>query len=65
MSDQSFDIFAGNESDPVWRETVFGLSNARERMEQLAAERPGPYFLFSSTTSAIVSRIETFHKQGA
>ncbi len=30
----------------VWVESVPGLSDARARMEALAAEKPGVYFLF-------------------
>jgi hypothetical protein len=58
-----FDIFSGGpEKDPMWLETVEGLSGARERMEQLAAQKPGHYFLFSTAAQAILAEIETSQK---
>jgi CheY-like chemotaxis protein len=41
-------------------EAVEGLSNARERMDHIAAETPGNYFLMSGTDCAILTRVETF-----
>ena len=50
MKEPSFDIFAGDhDKDSIWIEAVAGLSKARERMEQIAKEKPGKYFLFSCT----------------
>jgi len=58
------DIFSGGpDKDPMWLETVDGISKARERMEQLAAEAPGRYFLFSTTAQAILAEIETFNRR--
>jgi hypothetical protein len=63
MKEPSFDIFAGDrDKNAVWIEAVAGLSNAREQMEQIAKEKPGKYFLFSSVGRSIVGRIETFRK---
>jgi hypothetical protein len=34
------------EKDALWLEAVQGFAPARERMEQIALEKPGKYFLF-------------------
>jgi hypothetical protein len=39
------------------------LSNARKRMEQLASEKPGSYFIFSGLDQKILVKIETPHKR--
>jgi hypothetical protein len=41
----TFDIFSGTAKKAMWIEAVEGLSNARERMEQIAADKPGQYFI--------------------
>ena len=59
----TFDVFAGGpEKDPVWVEAVPGLSNARERMEQIARKTPGQYSVFSIGSHAILGRAEIFKK---
>lgn len=56
-----FDIFSGQiDKNALWIETVEGLSSARERMEQIAAEKPGQYFIFSPLNHAVLAQIETF-----
>jgi hypothetical protein len=66
MKETIFDVFSETlESGPLWRESVKGLSNARERMEQIASEEPGHYFLFSVQDHVILARIETFKKPEA
>ena len=63
MTEPTFDIFSGSSNqDAVWIEAVEGLSAARERMEQIATENPGKYFLFSASSHAILARVETFKK---
>jgi hypothetical protein len=48
MIEGKFDIFLGSpDGDPLWLETACGLSKTRERMDRIAAERTGRYFLFS------------------
>jgi hypothetical protein len=44
-----FEIFAGHSgsNDVLWLETVEGLAAARSRMEEIAAQKPGPT-LYSS-----------------
>ena len=57
----TFDIFSGHygEKDAVWIEAVEGLGNADERMRALAAEKPGPYFVFHTWTHRILSSADT------
>jgi len=48
----TFHVFSGfRDKDPLWLDSVEGLGTANERMEQLAAEKPGPYFIFSTDTT--------------
>ena len=55
-----FDIFSGApDKDAVWIEAVPGLSNARERMEEIAREIPGRYFVFSIHSRALLATIDT------
>ena len=64
MNEPTFDIFSGGaDKDPLWLETAKGLAKARERMEQIAAGRPGRYFLFSVKSQEILAEIETFSKR--
>lgn len=63
MKEPSFDIFSGKlGKDAVWLEAVQGLSNARARMHEIAAQIPGQYFVFSISNRTIVAQIETFKK---
>ncbi|HKV46975.1 MAG TPA: hypothetical protein VJN69_02705 [Candidatus Acidoferrales bacterium] len=58
-----FDIFIGApDRDALWVCTVRGLANAKERMDQIAAERPGRYFIFYTPERKVLSQIETFAK---
>ena len=60
MKEPLFDLFSGaSEKDAVWRETVEGLSNARRRLEQMAANVPGAYFLYSPLSRSILAKIDT------
>jgi hypothetical protein len=63
MKEPTFDIFTGvPNKNAVWVEAVPGLSNARARMHELAAQSPGYYFVFSPTAHAIVAETETTNK---
>ena len=63
MREPSFDIFSGRPGrDVVWLEAVGGLVNARARMEEIAAEKPGEYFIFSFGSHTVLAQIETFKK---
>jgi len=65
MSGPNFDIFSGTpDVDALWIESVEGLSNARTRMLQIAAQKPGRYFIFSLENQAILAKIETTPKSG-
>lgn len=60
---QKFDIFAGApDRDAMWVCTVRGLANAKERMDQIAVECPGRYFIFYSPDRSILAETETFTK---
>jgi hypothetical protein len=55
-----FDLFSGfRDHDAIWKESIEGLENAREKMEKCAAENPGHYFVFSTDTSSVVAEIDT------
>jgi hypothetical protein len=60
MSEQTLDIFSGtSDKDARWLESVGGLSKAQERIEQIAAVRPGAYFLYSAESQSILLKIDT------
>jgi hypothetical protein len=66
MEELSLDIFSGElDKDAMWLESVEGLSNARARMEQIAADTPGRYFIYSVRSHAMLAQIETFAKPSA
>lgn len=63
MRERSFDIFFGVPgADPLWRESVQGLMQARERMRQIATQTPGPYFIFSVDSQSILAQVDTAAK---
>lgn len=56
-----FDIFAGTpERNPVWICAVEGLPKAKEKMEQMAAENPGRYFIFYAPDRNVLGEIDTY-----
>jgi len=60
----TFDIFSGErDKNARWIEAVEGLAEANKRMQQLAAQNPGKYFIFYTGTHAVVASIETFAEQ--
>jgi hypothetical protein len=60
---ETFDIFSGApDENGLWVEAIEGFSNARQRMGQIAAEKPGKYFLFSNSSQSFPERMETFTK---
>ena len=60
MDEDTFDIFSGAPEEHTHLvEAVKGFSNASQRMRQLAAVKPGKYFLFSISCQSILTRIET------
>jgi hypothetical protein len=59
MEGAVFDIFSGAPRDnPIWLESAIGLSNARERMEEIATEIQGRYFLSSIGTHSPIAEID-------
>jgi hypothetical protein len=66
MKEPTFDIFSGTPNeDEEWVEAVAGLSNARERMGEIAARNPGKYFLFSVGSQSILAQVHTFKKRAS
>jgi hypothetical protein len=60
MTELRFDLFKENVDKAVFCvEVVEGLPDARARMEQLAINEPGAYFVFNPRESAIVAYINT------
>jgi hypothetical protein len=58
----TFDIFYGSLQSPLWIESVEGLANAIERMEHISEQEPGEYFVFSTETSSIMAKVQTFSR---
>jgi hypothetical protein len=56
-----FDLFSGHFSrnDATWVQACEGLTEAYSRMLTVAAERPGPYFVFSSYERKCVASVDT------
>ena len=58
--DPLFDIFAGDYGkDAKWIESVKGLGYAHIRMEELATQAPGKYFIFSCYSRSVLAQIDT------
>jgi hypothetical protein len=56
----AYEVFSGRvDKKAVWIETVEGLGNAYELMTKIAAETPGPYFIFCSRTRTLCGSINT------
>jgi hypothetical protein len=66
MKEPTFDVFTGtSHKNGIWLDSVEGLSNARARMHDLAAQIPGQYFVCSIGGDAILAEVETFKKPDA
>jgi hypothetical protein len=51
-----FDIISGTrDKDARWLEATDGLVEARERMELIAVEKPGKYFVFSMSSDSALA----------
>jgi len=60
VEELTFDIFRGDPAhNPIWLEPVKGLSIARQQMEQIAAKKPGRYFLFSVQSRSVLATVYT------
>jgi len=56
----TFDLFSGHfDADALWIEAVQGFGCAVERMKELAAQSPGPYFVFCTRTHKVLASIDT------
>jgi hypothetical protein len=55
-----FDIFSGAaaDKDAMWVEAVSGLANAQRRMNELAAQTPGQYFVDSQESRSVVAQTD-------
>jgi hypothetical protein len=62
-----FEIFRGHygEMDVVLLAIVDGLCAASDHMLQIAAEKPGPYFLFSCETHRVLLKVDTTNQSPA
>jgi hypothetical protein len=57
---RTFDIFLGSgERDALWLESVEGLDAATQRMHEIAAMRPGMYFVLSLPDRFVVAKTDT------
>ena len=61
MSVPEFDIFRGvlGSTDVLWLETVEGLGAAKKRMDEIAREHPGRYFVFYSHERTVLASTNT------
>jgi hypothetical protein len=60
MKEPTFDIFKGtSDKDAIWVEAVQGLAKACQRMEEIAENFPGEYFVFSQQSHSILARVNT------
>jgi hypothetical protein len=60
MNVPRFDVFSGLlNKNALWIESVQGLGAAYERMKELAADRPGPYFVFDAISHKILAKTDT------
>jgi hypothetical protein len=57
----SYEIFSGQfgYTEVLWIESVEGLGSAYDRMKDLAAARPGAYFVFCNRTHKKMAAIDT------
>jgi hypothetical protein len=56
----TYDVFSGTGyGDAKWLEAAKGLTAANQRMQELAEQTPGPYFVFSAQSNEILAAIDT------
>lgn len=60
MTNESrYDIFSVDEDgEGVWQFSAESLWNAKKKMEELARNKPGKYFVFSVTEDRVVARFD-------
>jgi len=55
-----FDVFSGLlDKDARWIESIEGLGAAYERIKELAAATPGPYFVFDTVSNKVLAKIDS------
>jgi hypothetical protein len=55
-----YDIFCGHDqNDAIWIDAVESLGAAADRMNQLARDQPGPYFVFCTNKYKVLASIDT------
>lgn len=59
MQEPAFDILSGTPLKARWLESVAGFASARKRMNELAAQTPGQYFIFNAWNSYIIEQVDT------
>ena len=53
---ESYDIFRDlEETGPIWIEAVQGLENAKARVAELLAMRPGNYFIYDPLAAKVIA----------
>ena len=57
----TFDIFesSGSKNDVLWLECIEGLNAARDRMYEIAAKRPGMYYVLNLQARLLVAKTDT------
>jgi hypothetical protein len=57
----TFDIFESSDSknDALWLECIEGLDAARDRMYEIAAQRPGMYYVLNLQARLLVAKTDT------
>jgi hypothetical protein len=63
----SYGIFSGSFGDEqtLWMESVDGLEAAFNRMQEIAVDQPGKYFIFSPDSSEPIASIDTTNNPAA
>jgi hypothetical protein len=56
--EDTFELFAGTPEKPLWIASFASLEEANRRMAEMMKKSPGNYFVFCTTSSAIVARAE-------
>jgi len=55
-----YDLFSGDpDANPKWRCAITGLEYAKRRMAELAATKPGPYFIYSITLGRVMISLDS------
>ena len=63
MDRPTFDVFSGSLiKDATWLESADGLGAAAQRMFQLSAIRPGPYFVYDCKKRKVLASTDTSPK---